>query len=215
MRQEIEDFRVARGIPYLLHFTRAENLPSILADGLLPRSEIDGGKCIGQTNDELRLDGRRDFNCLSATFPNFLMFYRFRLDHPETEWPILAIHPQIIAKRHTLFCWQNAASNEISCVGEDQLSSVATFKSLFVERDGHPTRAEQFLKDSDPTHVQAEFLVQGTIPAAAIFCVIFPNVPCQKQYAKHVEKRQSIVSDRRGFYGTRDYYRRWGHGKNG
>mgnify|MGYP000103173541 CR=1 FL=1 len=215
MRQEIEDFRVERGIPYFLHFTRAENLSSILANGLMPRSEMDKGNCCGVTNDELRLDNRRDFNCLSATFPNSKMFYRFRSDHPDTEWPILVINPRIISQRHTLFCWENAASSDISCADERQLSSLAAFQDLFAERDGHPTRVEQFLQNSDPTHVQAEFLVKGTIPASAIYCVIFPSVPCQNEHAEHVGERQSIVSSRRGFYGTRQYFRQWGDGKNG
>ena len=215
MRQDIEDFRQERQIPYFLHFTRSENLPSILEHGLRPRAELDAGDCCGVTNDHHRLDGRREYNCLSATFPNSTMFYRFRMDNPGSEWPILVIHPRIISVRETLFCWRNAASNDISCKEENQLSSLAAFQNLFAELDGYESRAEQQLKINDPTDVQAEFLVKGVIPPKAIYCVIFPDVPSQQKYAEAVGERQSIVSSRRGFYGTREYYRKWGHGKNG
>lgn len=215
MRQDIEDFRITRGVPYLLHFTRAQNLPGILANGLVPRVEIDAGNHCGSTNDDLRLDGRREFNCLSATFPNAPMFYRFKSDNPGVEWPIVAVHPGIMARFHTLFCWQNAATNEMSGASENDLASLAAFRNLFAERVGYPTRESQLLKHADPTHVQAEILVKGVIPPAAIYCVIFPSVPCQNQYAGIMGERQSIISDRRGFYGTREYYRQWGHGKNG
>lgn len=215
MRQDIEDFRLARQIPYFLHFTRSENLTSILEHGLRPRADLDAGACCGITNDQHRLDGRREYNCLSATFPNSTMFYRFRMDNPGTEWPILVIHPQIVSRRHTLFCWRNAASTDISSVDEAELSSLAAFQDLFAERDGHPSRVDQALKVKDPTDVQAEFLVAGTIPPQAIYCVIFPDVPSQQKFSDAVGERQSIVSDRRGFYGTRECYRKWGHGKNG
>lgn len=215
MRQEIEDFRLERDIPYLLHFTRAENLPSILANGLVPRSEIDCGQIEGATNDDLRLDGRRGYNCLSIAFPNALMFHRFKMDNPHADWPILVIHPQIMARRPTLFCWDNAASNEISQAPEANLASLDSFRGLFGEREGHPARQEQFLKSCDPTNVQAEVLVEGRIPPQAIYSLIFPSIPCQQLYAAHVGNRQTLTSDRRGFYGTRGYYRQWGHGKNG
>lgn len=215
MRDDIEAYWKERQIPYLLHFTRSENLPNILSSGLQPRSEIDNGNFCGTVNDDLRLDGRRNFNCLSIAFPNSLMFHRFKLDNPGTDWPILVVHPGIMSRRNSLFCWQNAASNEISHADGAQLGSLAAFQGLFEERDGHPARNDQFLKICDPTNLQAEVLVEGVIPPAAIYCVIFPNFPCQQQFAPIVGDRQSLVSGRRGFYGTRQYYRQWGDGKNG
>jgi hypothetical protein len=166
-------------------------------------------------NDDLRLDGRRRFNCLSITFPNSLMLHRFKSDNPGTDWPILVVHPGIMSRRNALFCWQNAASNEISQAPDADLTSLAAFQGLFEERAGHPTRAQQFLKICDPTNLQAEVMVEGVIPPTAIYCVIFPSIPCQQQYAGIGGQRQSIVSGRRGFYGTRPYYRLWGEGKNG
>lgn len=204
-----------RQIPYLLHFTRAVNLPSILATGLQPRSEIDSGTVLATTNDPLRLDARRDHNCVSISFPNSSIFHRFKLNTPDTDWPILVIHPGVMSRRNSLFCWHNAASNSISQQSAEQLSSLAAFQDLFENRDGHQTRTEQFLSSCDPTNVQAEVLIEGTISSDAIYCVIFPSVPCQQQYAPIIGTRQAIVSGRRGFYGTRQYYRQWGDGKNG
>ncbi|WP_197277757.1 DarT ssDNA thymidine ADP-ribosyltransferase family protein, partial [Novosphingobium sp. KN65.2] len=100
MRQDIRDFAVERSIPYLLHFTRAENLPSIMANGLVPRAQIDSGQVAAAANDDMRLDNRRDYNCLSVAFPNCLMFYRFQNDNPGVEWPILVINRAIMEVRN-------------------------------------------------------------------------------------------------------------------
>jgi hypothetical protein len=86
---------------------------------------------------------------------------------------------------------------------------------MFEEREGHVTRSSQFLKISDPTHVQAEVLVEGTIPPEAIYHVIFSSYPCLRENAHLLGERKFSVSGQRGFYGTRTYYRQWGEGKNG
>lgn len=213
MKQDIEDYRVERGIPYLLHFTQAANLPGIMTHGLVPRASLDCGGIVGIANDDLRLDGRRNYNCLSIAFPNAPMFHRFKQENPAVEWPILVVHPAIMSRRKSLFCWKNAACNDFSEAPDDELSDIEAFRGLYAERDCVPSRQNQLLKAWDPTHVQAEVMVEGVIPARAIYSVIFPSIPCMNQYKPFVEDRQVIVSDRRGYYGTRDYYRRYGHGK--
>lgn len=213
MRQDIEDYRNAREIPFLLHFTREENTESILSHGLAPRSHIDSGNIAGTTNDPSRNDGRRSFNCLSIAFPNNKMFYKLRNDDPSVEWPILVIHPKIISVRRTLFCQTNAASGDVSGKPDDQLESLSAFKALFDDVVGCAKRAEQQLKSCDPTDVQAEVLVEGIIPPEAIYSIVFPSQPCLQRYAAFAGQRQVMVNDRRGLYGTREYYRRWGHGK--
>jgi hypothetical protein len=184
-----------------------------MTNGIVPRAQIDCGQVEGATNDNIRLDGRRNHNCLSIAFPNSLMFYKFQNDNPGVEWPILVIHPILLSTRKALFCHDNAASGLISQVSDDDLGSLSALKGIFDERDGITSRADQFLKPCDPTNVQAEILIEGIIPAEAIYHVIYPSVPCQNQYASIIGNRKFNVSNRRGFYGTRQYYRQWGHGK--
>jgi hypothetical protein len=213
LRQEIEAFRIQRGIPYLLHFTREENLPSILSHGLASRSLIDNGTYAGVTNDQSRHDGRLNYNCLSISFPNHKMFFKLRNDNPNIEWPIRVIDPRILMVRRSLFCPANAASNAVSCRSDHDLETVEAFSSLFEELEGHQSRADQHLKQCDPTDVQAEVLVEGIIPPEAIYSIVFPSFPCLQKHAAAAGQRQTLVNDRRGMYGTREYYRKWGHGK--
>lgn len=213
MRQDIEDYCTERQIPYLLHFTQAANIPGIMAHGLMPRASLDDGEIAGISNDDLRLDGRRNYNCLSIAFPNAPMFHRLKQADTAIEWPILVINPSIMSRRNTLFCWKNAACNDFSHAPDEELSSINAFKRLYVEHEEVPSRADQLLKTCDPTHVQAEVMVEGRIPPSAIYAVIFPSVPCINQYRPHIGDRQVVLSSRRGYYGTRDYYRRWGVGK--
>ncbi|MFH4181086.1 DUF4433 domain-containing protein, partial [Acinetobacter baumannii] len=56
-QQAIQAIVTAKNIPYLVHFTRVDNLPSILNNGFYPQSRkmqlLNG---ISHINDELRLD---------------------------------------------------------------------------------------------------------------------------------------------------------------
>lgn len=209
MRPEIEEFCRSRKIPALLHFTRANNLPSILKNGSVPRSHIDGGNCDAQTNDPHRLDGRRNFNCLSIGFPNSDMFYKFRMQSPGVDWPIILFHRDIMWSMNALFCWRNAASQDISSRDQDSLRSLVALQELYEERKGFPTRGEQFLIDYDPTNVQAEVMVEGVIPPEKIRGIIFPNKSSQQLYKDIVGDLKTYVSNRAGFYSDRKFYRKY------
>lgn len=54
---EIEKIVSQRNIKLLIHFTRVENLQSILENGLLPRSNFEELGAEPLTNDKVRLDG--------------------------------------------------------------------------------------------------------------------------------------------------------------
>ena len=122
MRSEIYEVYREREIPYLLHFTRPENLESILAIGLHPRQNIDLGVVPNASvNDTCRNDGRRDRNCLSISFPNYKMFYPLRSANPGIEWPVLVMKPSILWTMDCLFCENNAASTAISSKQDHEL----------------------------------------------------------------------------------------------
>lgn len=213
MRQEIEDFRNERGIPFLLHFTQEANLRSILRQGLLPRSVIDAHKMMCATNDPMRLDGRSSYNCTSVSFPNSPMFYRFQMQNPGIEWPILVLHPILMAQKDVLFCRHNAADARISNSSVNSLSSVTAFRGMFDEIEGLTSRADQSLKPCDPTDVQAEVLVPGIIEPEHIYAVVFPSNFVRDRNLQYLDNKKPYVNGRTGLYAKRHYYRTWGTGR--
>jgi ssDNA thymidine ADP-ribosyltransferase, DarT len=212
VRQEIEDYRLERKIPYLLHFTRLDSLASIMTHGLCPRELIDKGQVAAAVNDDMRLDGRRGFNCLSVSFPNSLMFHRFQQNNVGVDWPILVIHPAVMAHKETLFCKHNAADARISSKANDDLKTLAAFNEMFEEIPNHTSRADQKLKNCDPTDVQAEVLIQGVIEPEYIFGIVFPGAASKNISLHLIGDKKAYINDRRGLYATRGYYRTWGPG---
>ncbi len=79
-RQKIKAFCNKRGITTVIHFTRVENLANILAYGLLSRSELDSRDIEYVFNDWQRIDRYPNAISTSISFPNYKMFYRYRVD---------------------------------------------------------------------------------------------------------------------------------------
>lgn len=189
-----------------MHFTRIENLPSVARRGLVPRAQIDLGIVRGVTNDAQRLDRRKGYNCLSVSFPNASMFYRFQRANTAADWVILAITPKILSTHDVLFCWRNAASSEIASRSDDELSTLESFEGIFQDRAGYPSRKKQKLRDCDPTNVQAEILVRGVIAPKHFMGVYFPNKKVRDAYKPMIGGLKTAITTRRGLYGTRDFY---------
>lgn len=100
----------SKNIKNLFHFTRTENLESILKYGLLPRQFLIENDFDSTFNDEYRYDNCKNAVCTSLEFPNYKMFYQLRRENPDTDWIVLLLDAEIICDFDCAFCSENAGS---------------------------------------------------------------------------------------------------------
>lgn len=151
---------------------------------------------------------------MSVHHPNELMFYKYRTElrkqDPKSDWCILAVPATILLEQDALFCKYNAASAAVSIKSEDELRKPESLEGMFDELPGYKSRAEQCLKDNDPTDVQAEILVKGTIPPDKIKGVVFTSRQAKKDYQMLIGERTTrIHSERVTYLSTREYQRKY------
>lgn len=207
-RQAIQTHATEIKVPFLLHFTRAANLPSIMQHGLYPVSRADEIGAAPQINDELRLDGHRDGTSLSIAFPNYRMFWKYRQDNEGVEWVVLAIRPSVLWLKDCAFCRHNAADARISCQPLQQLKTAAAFTGMFDEVEGIQSRQEQRLKTFDPTDGQAEVLVFDVIEPNLITGAVFENAATRDVYQGILGNRKILVNRAgKGCFAARSYVR--------
>ena len=151
------DFLRSRGVTELIHFTPATNLPSILANGIIPRNRLEqeGAKFVYP--DPNRHDGKEHIN-LSITNPNIRIFFKFRKRMPN-DFVVLTLDTSILSKYNHSYTTTNAASNQaMPCSVEELFSG---------------NRPEGF-RNNWTTDNQAEVLVDETISPEYILSVQFP-----------------------------------------
>lgn len=210
-RQAIQAHAVALQIPYLLHFTRAVNLPSVMQYGLYPIGRTHEIGAIPQINDQLRLDGHRNSTSMSIGFPNCQMLYKYRMSDPTIDWSILVLHPSILWEKDCAFCRHNAADGKISILPIYTLMSPLAFSGMFDEIEGINSREEQRLKAYDPTDVQAEVLAFDVIEPRFIVGVIFEKAAVRDVYQPHFGNLKTYIhSNNKGMFANRKYARTWG-----
>lgn len=162
-----------RGITDLYHFTRIENFPSILRNGLLSVRKMEEQGIKPLVSDTERWDHRLDGISVSISFPNWKMFYRKRIncDRP-THWMVLSINPTILWKHRVEFFSNNAAAGEMIAAERSSHCGAVAFQHLF---DG-PTRESEDgipLSSKYPTNNQAEVMVFEPIRQRYIqYCVV-------------------------------------------
>jgi hypothetical protein len=173
IREIVDD----RGISILLHFTRTENLPSIITHGLLPRATMERLEVTGLVNDPLRIDGHLDASCLSIGFPNDRLFWTYRVRKPKSSWVVLGFEVALLWEYSCAFCPINAASSSIRIRPLAELQSFLTLAELF---DSTPYFLPGLSRSPDiprdwPTHPQAEVLLFGTVPTNSLRFVHFAD----------------------------------------
>lgn len=170
-----------RDIPYLVHFTRVENLPSILRNGLRPRGLLnDLTNEVTLVNDAIRADGKIGYNCLSVSFPNCSMFWRCRIDEngerDNTDWVVLLISKRVLFDKNCLFYPINAATNSVSSLPINKFNNAIALEAMFAEGRDH------WLQNHDPTDVQAEVMVEGVIEPEYFGYCLFENQELKDRY---------------------------------
>lgn len=206
----IESYAKEIGIPYLLHFTRAVNLPSIMKHGIYPVSRAHEVGAVPAINDNYRLDGHSDSTSLSIGFPNCQMLYKYRKLDATVDWVILVLHPSILWKKNCAFCCHNAADGRISSQPLTNLMTPQAFSGMYQELTDIPSREEQKLKTYDPSDVQAEVLVFDVIEPHYIASVVFEKAAARDAYAEYLgDRKMYLHANNKGMFASRGYSRKY------
>jgi len=162
-------------IKYLMHFTRVENLKSILNHGLLPRCDLDQESVQYVATDPSRFDRHKDAINLSVSFPNSSMFFTKRRNMGG-DWVVLMIRPEVMVSEPCYFYPSNAASRCFSPC-EDR-SRAEDFKKMFSKKvlnnQGEIVKRKYLgLPNCFPTNLQAEVLVFSKVKVSMLMAVNF------------------------------------------
>ena len=168
MCKSIRSLIETREIKSLYHFTRVDNLKSILDNGLLTINSLKTKAINFYHNDDYRYEGI-DSVCLSISFPNYKMFYKYRCNCDD-KWCVIELKPSILYKKDCLFCIKNAASNEETTRDNEEKKGIDGLKKLFYDDN---IRKECNLPKCYTTNPQAEVLVLEDIDKYYIRAIHF------------------------------------------
>ncbi|WP_185982591.1 DarT ssDNA thymidine ADP-ribosyltransferase family protein [Aureimonas mangrovi] len=196
----------AREIEQLVHFTRFENLRSIMEHGLLPVSQIENWSIQAIRNDLQRIDGR-DGISVSISHPNHRMFYKYREAQKGSEWVVLLLSPSLLWTKSCAFFPRNAADHRMRLLNIDDLQSLTAFEAMFSSIEGLPSRDEQNLHSCDPTDPQAEVMFLEPISPEYINKVVFPDTNGYFMAGYVEDEKTEIGHPRKGVFAARSYVR--------
>ena len=200
------------GVNYLVHFTPARNLESILRHGICPRQYMDKHDIRYRYTDESRFDGKNGYTSFSFSFPNRGMLLNKMIEN-EMSFLALFIDVKVIGlidSDRIIYSPSNAAKHDaVWGNGLQYLESM--FSNEVTDTDGivH-TRRELNLPNNFTTDPQAEVLIHCIIPPEYI--KICATVPYENEDLSWVPKTiankelnikvasQSIVLDEREMF---------------
>ncbi|MBR5912959.1 MAG: DUF4433 domain-containing protein [Selenomonadaceae bacterium] len=162
-----------RGIKFLVHFTKIENLPSIAKFGLLTRKNLDDKSLNYSYNDDTRRDNITNSLSLSITFPNYKMFYKY--SGASEDWAVILLDAEkILGNIPCAFNYTNASNDNVKKISKEKRMSVDAFQKMFYEPDDS-SRKMRNLNANEPTDPQAEILCLGDIPLKYFAGIVFKN----------------------------------------
>lgn len=207
----IENILRERQIQCLCHFTRLENLESILTHGLIPRSDLYNPvfnpnrnlRVSGLFNDTVRADNHPDATCLSISFPNSRMFSALRhecingkwIEKQGIYWAVIVLKSDVLLKKDCAFYPINAADSDVNSEEADNFKSLDSFRQMFEGSN----KEREFLLPKDPTNVQAEVLVFDCIESSYILGAVL-ILDEHVNYFK--EKFSSLIFFKHGYWGV-------------
>lgn len=197
------------GITSLYHFTRIENIPSIMEYGILSLEEIRKRNIPAVTNDGRRFDGRLEGVSVSVSFPNYKMFIKYRRDLPEVKWVVLEIDPRVLWEKDCAFFKHNAADGRVNDIPLPFLKGLAAFRRMFSEERVHvASEPDDIRAICDPVDVQAEVMVFDVIEPGMIKRAYFNDKAAMLPYKPHFPDGVAVFVGGPSVFSARGYYRR-------
>lgn len=210
MTNAIRDFAKFKEVPLLLHFTKADNLHSIMQHGIVPVDIAAETGIAALINDPHRLDNQKRATCVSIAFPSHRMFYKLRQEDETVDWVVLEIKRDILWEKPCAFCQRNAADALVTCIPIEERMTLQALSSIYDEIEGERSREEQKLKSYDPTHDQAEVLVFGVIEPEFITGAAFNSDAAKAKYGSLLGDRKIARYPKNGsLFGSRSYAREY------
>ncbi len=176
----IKEIVERRGIEKLCHFTRVENLSSILRLGLWGRTQLERNGISFLRIDQNRFDGHREAVCLTISFPNYRLFYGKREEHlnlfrvEHNQWVVLLLEASLLYELECAFCTNNAADNRVARIPIGDRMKPEALESMF--RDFPNFSRNRQLPMNYPTSPQAEVLVFESVPVSYVKEVHFSDL---------------------------------------
>ena len=167
---QIEAFIEVHEIRHLVHFTRIENLTSIMEHGIVSRAELPPGFV---SNDSSRFDEFLEASCLTVGYPNWSMFYKYRCQYADSNWAVLTVSPDALTTLPCLFHASNAASGQFRDKSAHALETrmgLCGLQAMFYD-EPPGIRNGRSLDSCWTTDPQAEILIFETIPVDSITSV--------------------------------------------
>lgn len=191
-----------KNITSLVHFTKIENLPTILQRGILSDNILDRLGIPYSKSDEYRWDNKLDFVCNSISFPNYKMFYAKRMEDNEQKWAVLTINSDILVhKLSTEFYKTNRANSIYNCSCKVYNTNECLNDMFYQEnRDDN-------LPSNYTTDPQAEVLIKNSIKVPYIQSV---ETNEYNEDIKKLTKNFNVgYNPNSSYFAPRCDYRRW------
>lgn len=196
-REKIYEEIKKRGITKFVHFTRLDNVESIIKFGIVP----------SYFHDALNINAIKSNNngygyvCLSVSFPNYQMFYKKRLEDPNKNWVVVGIDPSVILDDNIFYSFDigNSARS-----GAYNGTTYEDFLSMFKDF-GNIKRESLKIPDKFTTNPQAEIMIRSEIPPKYIKSIFVCNNEDMIYLKKFISNNINLVKDPKIFSSRKDY----------
>lgn len=202
-----------KNINHLIHFTHISNLDSILRKGLIPRNSLSIDAPEAHINDEWRFDNHSDGNCLSISFPNYKMLYKYSYKNRQ-DWAIILINKAVLWEYDCAFFKTNAACKEQSSIPIGRLKEEPAFELMF-EDTNESIRGRLGIPENYPTNPQAEVIAFGTIAPSAISSINFSDQRSCENWVHESKNSQAdlIAKTNKNLFTPRHDWEHWQAGE--
>lgn len=194
---QMHAFLKARKIETLIHFTRLENLASILSYGLLSRAAIETDSRIDRVrfNEPALPEAWQGMISLNVSFPNYRLFYNMQFQRGH-EWIVLVYDAELLLAQpffSFLFPAHNLIRTPIFATEiAPNLQTFDAFENLFRDTDT-VRRVILGIPDSYPTHPHSEILTPQPVQNQYLREVHFYNEYKFNQWSLQNRSLASII----------------------